>query len=272
MMIEPIILFVKPSQIMLRFTANLSLLFTEYSLENRFKVAKECGFNAVEIQFPYSYPATHIQQLLSDNQLELVLFNIDADDLLSGGEGLAAVPEKQALFQHALQQCKTYAEILKPLAINVLPGRCLDLTRKAEYLTTFKQNLASTLNVLSPLGIKTVFEAINTIDMPGFIIHSGQQMLNVIKELNNPDLLMQYDIYHMQMMGEDIEQFIQLHASQIGHIQFADVPGRGEPGSGEIDFETLFKIIDQSNYTGWLGAEYKPTGKSKNSTRWLHNI
>lgn len=83
---------------MLQFTANLSLLFTELNLVDRFKAAKECGFDAVEIQFPYSLPAEQIKQILVENQLKLVLFNVDADDLLQGGEGLAAVPEKQALF------------------------------------------------------------------------------------------------------------------------------------------------------------------------------
>ncbi len=252
-----------------KFTANLSLLFTELDLIDRFKAAKDSGFDAIEIQFPYALPAEQIQQLLSDNQLKLVLFNIAADDLLQGGEGLAAVPEKQALFLQALQQCKTYAEILQPEAINVLPGLCPDATRTTDYLNTFNKNLSLALDTFSAMGIKTVFEAINTLDMPGFIINSSQQMLDIVNQFNHPLLLMQYDIYHMQMMNEDIIPFIKQYADKIGHIQFADIPGRGQPGSGTIDFEKLFQVIDRSNYHGWVGAEYQPVGESRQSLGWM---
>ena len=126
---------------MLRFSANLSLLFTEYAWPERFAAAKRHGFAAVEIQFPYSLPAGLIQTALTENGLQLALFNVDADDLLAGGEGLAAVPEKQAQFTAAVEQALAYAELLKPAAINVLPGRCLNPQRLDEYLATFKANL-----------------------------------------------------------------------------------------------------------------------------------
>jgi len=253
----------------INFTANLSLLFTELGLIDRFKAAKECGFDAVEIQFPYSHPAEQIKDALLENNLKLVLFNIAADDLLQGGEGLAAVPEKQELFLKALQQCKSYAEILKPEVINVLPGRCINHERTLEYLATFNKNLSLAVATFSPLGIKTSFEAINTKDMPDFIIHNGQQMLNIIKQLNHPMLFMQYDIYHMQMMNEDIFKFIKQHSHKVGHIQFADVPGRGQPGTGALNFEKLFSSLEQSNYNGWVGAEYKPVGSTLESLEWF---
>lgn len=254
---------------MLKFCANLSLLFTELDLIDRFKVAKQSGFNAVEIQFPYALPAEQIKQALIDNQLKLILFNVDANDLLQGGEGLAAVPEKQALFIKALQISKTYAEILQPEVINVLPGRCTNPERNVEYLNTFIQNLSLTVDVFSPLGIKTVFEAINIKDLPDFIVHNGQQMLEILKQIDNPMLSMQYDIYHMQKMNEDYINFIKLYADKIGHIQFADSPGRGQPGTGKINFEQLFSCIEQSNYSGWLGAEYNPVGGTKQSLKWF---
>lgn len=253
---------------MIQFTANLSLLFTEFNLIDRFKMAKNCGFDAVEIQFPYALPATKIKQVLIENKLKLVLFNIDADDLLKGGEGLASVPEKQEQFLKALQQCASYAAILQPEAINVLPGRCFDHRKKTEYLTTFKNNLLLTLNTFSPLRIKTVFEAINTIDMPNSIIHNEQQMLDILNQLDHPMLYLQYDIYHMQMMGENTLHFIEKHAHKIGHIQFADMPGRGQPGTGEINFNELFSSIKNSNYSGWVGAEYIPVGTTEQSFGW----
>lgn len=257
---------------MLKFTANLSLLFTELNFIDRFKVAKECGFDAVEIQFPYDLPARIIKEILAENQLKLVLFNIAADDLLQGGEGLAAVPEKQSHFLKALEQSLAYAEILQPEAINVLPGRCKNADKTQHYLSTFKKNLLLTLETFTPLGIKTVFEAINTHDMPDFLIHNGQKMLDIIQQINHPSLFMQYDIYHMQMMNENINSFITQHADKIGHIQFADTPNRGQPGTGKIDFEQLFSCIEQSTYNGWVGAEYNPVGPTTQSFQWHPNF
>lgn len=256
---------------MLKFCPNLSLLFTEVKLEERFKAAKQAGFNAVEIQFPYSLPAAQIQQTLAEQQLKLVLFNVDADDLLQGGEGLACVPKKRDPFKFALEKTVNYAELLQPDVINVLPGRCLDEKKRGLYHDTFLRNLEYALEAFSPLGIKTVFEAINTLDMPNFIIHSGAQMLDVLRDLNHRDLFMQYDIYHAARMGENSADFIAEHAAKIGHIQFADNPGRGEPGTGEIDFPQLFKLIESSAYQGWLGAEYKPTNGTLNSLNWYQH-
>jgi hydroxypyruvate isomerase len=253
---------------MLRFCANLSLLFSEVELPKRFKAAKDAGFNAVEIQFPYSLPARQIQQILAEQQLKLVLFNVDADDLLQGGEGLACVPQKKDQFKYAVEQTFKYAELLKPDVINVLPGRCLDETKIGYYLETFLQNLEYALETFSPLGIKTVFEAINTVDMPHFIISSGTQMLTVLADINHRDLFMQYDIYHADKMNENYAKFIQEYSTRIGHIQFADNPGRGEPGTGAIDFQTLFNLIDNSAYQGWVGAEYKPVTSTLNSLNW----
>lgn len=252
-----------------RFSANLSLLFTELPLLERFEAAKRHGFNAVEIQFPYSLPAERIRAVLDDHDLKLVLFNVDADTLLQGGEGLAAVPEKQAQFREAVEQAVDYASILGPEFVNVLPGRCLNGERRDEYLATFLDNLRHAADRFAAIGVTTVFEAVNSHDMPGFIVDSSAAMLSILEQLAHPKLCLQYDIYHMSRMGEDCAAFLSAHADKIGHIQFADCPGRGQPGSGEVDFPGLFALIDQSGYQGWLGAEYKPLSTTADSLGWL---
>lgn len=254
---------------MLRFSANLSLLFTELPLVERFQAAKQAGFDAVEIQFPYELPAEWVAERAASAGVKLVLFNVPAGDLLAGGEGLAAVPELREEFRLALEQAVAYARVLKPHAINVLPGRCLDAGRYAAYLQTLRENLRHAADALSPLGVKALFEAINTFDMPGFIVHRGAGMLELLDELDHPNLALQYDIYHMARMGENPAEFILVHAGKIGHIQFADVPGRGQPGSGEMDFASLFQAIEASGYAGYLGAEYKPVGGTARSLAWL---
>lgn len=256
---------------MLKFTANLSLLFNEVAFIQRFNAAKQHGFSAVEIQFPYSLSADSIQNALNDAEQKLILFNIDAADLLKGGEGLACVPEKRSQFRQSVDQAVSYAQILKPEAINILPGRCLIKNRKQQYLETFLENLRYAAEIFASLGIKTVFEAINTQDMPGFIIHNGQQMRSVLNLINHPNLFMQVDIYHLYMMGEKAEAFITENASAIGHIQFADCPGRGQPGTGLLNFRHIFSEIAKSGYSGWVGAEYKPNGPTAESLDWLYN-
>ncbi len=257
---------------MLQFSCNLSLLFTELPLIERFAAARQAGFQAVEIQFPYELTIEQILQQLQQHQLELVLFNVDADTLLAGGEGLAAVPGKQSQFKQAVEQTASYARALKPGAINILPGRCLNPDKQSSYLDTFKSNLLYAAERFEKLGITTVFEAVNIFDMPGFIIHTGQQMLDIVQELAHPNLAMQYDIYHMSRMAEDCAGFLQKHLDKIGHIQFADCPGRGEPGSGQVDFEHLFKIIAESDYRGWTGAEYHPVATSLESLNALQRL
>ena len=254
---------------MLNFSANVSLLFTEVPLIDRFQAAKQMGFDAVEIQFPYELSAEILKKTLEEQQLKLVLFNVDADDLLQGGEGLACVPEKREQFRQAVAEALDYARLLKPEVINVLPGRCFNEQRKQAYLKTFQENLCFAIEAFAPLGIKTVFEAINSHDMPGFLVDSGLQMLAILDQLKRPGLFMQYDIYHAQMMGERPDEFIARYADKIGHIQFADSPGRGQPGTGQIDFERVFSAIESSVYSGWVGAEYKPVGSSSESLGWL---
>lgn len=256
---------------MLKFSANLSLLFTEVALPERFKLAREAGFSGVEIQFPYQLPAEQIQEALLEHQLELVLFNIPADDLLQGGEGLAAVPEKQAQFQEAVAQAADYAAILQPRCINVLPGCCFDNSRYADYLETLLSNLDYAASCMAELGVMTVFEAINSFDMPHFIIDTSAKMLETLQRVNHPNLRLQYDIYHLSRMGEDCAGFLAEQLDKIGHIQFADCPGRGEPGTGHLDFAGLFEQLQQSSYSGWVGAEYRPQQSSLASFSWFNS-
>ncbi len=243
----------------MKLTANLSLLYTELPFLSRFAAARNDGFDAVEIQFPYDTPIADIQRALAESNLRCVLINVSAGDLMSGGEGLAAIPGKTAEFAAALVECQAYARALKVKCVNVLPGRCFDANKRASYLATFQNNVLETARHLAPFGIITTFEAINTQDMPDFLISTGRQMLRVLEEVDHPSIKMQFDIYHMAVMGEEIPTFIKHYAADIGHIQFADMPGRHEPGTGSLDFNEIFCAIEESEYDGWVGAEYRPS-------------
>ncbi|WP_430459502.1 hydroxypyruvate isomerase family protein [Thalassolituus sp. LLYu03] len=256
----------------MKLTANLSLMYTEMPFLQRFKAASNDGFSAVEIQFPYDTPIDQIQQALRDNNLRCVLINVPAGDLMQGGEGLAAVPAKMAEYAAAMVECLAYARALKVSCVNVLPGRCNDENKRVFYLDTFKKNLVKTADSLAPFGITTTFEAINTRDMPNFLIHSAQQMADIVTELNHPAIKAQFDVYHMSLMGCDVCRFIDQNADKIGHIQFADIPNRGEPGSGKLDFPHIFRCIETSGYKGWVGAEYRPTIRTSQTLQWKRDL
>ncbi|MFC3681079.1 hydroxypyruvate isomerase family protein [Bacterioplanoides pacificum] len=256
----------------MKLSANLSLLYPELPFLQRFAAARADGFRAVEIQFPYDTPIADIRRALDDHGLRCVLINVPAGDLMLGGEGLAAVPGKQAEYAAALVECLAYARALQVQCVNVLPGRCSDENQKVFYLDTFKKNLAKTAQSLAPFGITTTFEAINTRDMPGFLIAFSQQMFDIVRELNMPSVRAQYDVYHMAMMGEDVCDVITRYADQIGHIQFADTPQRGEPGTGMLDFKSIFRAIETSRYQGWVGAEYKPSNKTSQTLEWKNKL
>ena len=211
-----------------------------------------------------------MQQQLLEQQLECVLINAPAGDLMAGGEGLAAVPGKEDQFSAGLIKCVEYAQALNVKYVNILPGRCISESQRPQYLATFKRNLTVAADLLAPLGIGVTFEAINTFDMPGFLIHNVQQMQEIVSELGHDNIKMQFDIYHMaRMEQEDIAQLISRLGDQIGHIQFADNPGRGEPGTGELDFAAIFSAIQKSTYRGAVVAEYKPSKRTEETLKWM---
>lgn len=251
------------------FSANLSVLFTEHALLDRFQAAANSGFKAVEIQFPYDEKAQELKAAADEAGVEFALINVPAADLLEGGKGLAGIPGKEQEYQQALDLCVSYAEILEPRCVNVLAGREEDSEKHHDCHRTFVSNLRHTAEALDRMGIATVFEAVNTEDMPGFLVHNLREQIEILEEVQHPDVMLQYDVYHMTQMGEHVCENIFEHGHIIGHVQFADAPGRGQPGTGGIDFNAVFKAIDDSAFNGWTGAEYTPSGSTEESLSWL---
>jgi len=252
-----------------RFSANISLLFTEVPVIERIAMAREAGFDAIEIQFPYSCNLNDFAAAMADSQLPLALMNCPAGDFMSGGQGNAAVPGRESEFSHAVEQAREWGRVLRPEAINVLAGRPEPVLDRADCMAVLEANMSRAFEAFNPLGIRLLTEAINTVDMPGFFLSQSQQVLDLITRLPAIELYLQYDIYHMHRMGELSVQRLQQIMPLIGHIQFADAPGRMEPGTGEIDFTALFDAIDSSQYQGFVGAEYRPAGSTVGSLDWL---
>lgn len=253
---------------MLHFSANLSLLFTEVPLIERFALAKQYGFDAVEIQFPYELGIDDLAQQLQQHQQQLVLINVPAGDLMQGGDGLACVPGREHEFRQAVFQAIRYAIALNVPCVNILAGRQSVHADLLPCLETMAKNLRFACSEMSKAGITPVFEMINGIDMPRFLIQTVAQAQEMLEAVNHPALKIQFDCYHLAMMHEPILQSLQENLYHIGHIQFADYPNRHEPGTGEINFSAIFEFIRNSSYFGYTGAEYRPSGATIDSLHW----
>lgn len=254
---------------MLKFSANLSMLFTELPLLARFQAARDTGFQAVEMQFPYEAALPELQAARERAGVEVVLINVPAGDLMQGGDGLASVPGREAAFHAAVEQALGYAAGLGVRCVNVLAGRLAEGVARAAAHDTLAANLRHAAERFATIGVKVTCEAINPFDMPRFLLNTSADMLAMLDRVSHPNLAMQVDLYHLARMGEDLPTLLRQHWPQIGHLQFADVPGRGAPGSGELDFQALFGLIAALPYQGWTGAEYKPGMASADSLGWF---
>lgn len=257
---------------MLRFSANLSMLFTEVPLIERFALARQAGFDAIEIQFPYELEVQAIQKQLRQHQLKLILINLPAGDLMQGGDGVTGVSGCEHQFEQALSDGLHYARALQVPTINILAGRQPEHVDLSPCVKTLTHNLRYATQDIAACGITPVIEAINGIDMPRFLLQSMAQLQDILAAVDRPELKLQYDCYHMAMMGEPVLASLQQHLAQIGHIQFADYPNRHQPNTGTLDFKLLFTSIAESDYHGWTGAEYRPLGSTQASLAWLQEF
>ena len=248
------------------------MLFKELDLLARFDAARNCGFEAVEIQFPYNVSVRDLLSAKENTGLEISVFNIGAGDLISGGPGIAAVPGREDLFKVATQEALSYAEILKPISINVLPGwPPMDQFERGQCLDILANNLRYAAEILAHTGARVLVEACNTHDRPGFLVHNSAQAIDLIKRVDNKNVGFQYDLYHMQIMEGNLVNRIKEIYNYIGHIQFADTPGRHEPGSGEINFPYVFRALDEMGWQGFLGAEYIPSQRTTETLDWMQS-
>jgi hydroxypyruvate isomerase len=244
------------------------MLFTEAGFMDRFAAAAQTGFEAVEFLFPYDYDKSALQTALRTHALRQVLHNLPAGDWRAGERGIACLPDRVSEFEAGVERAVEYATALGCPQVNCLAGIKPDSVSTDIARRTLIRNLKYAAPRLEAEGIALLVEPINTRDMPGFFLSSSQQALDIIAAVGSRNLYLQLDLYHMHMMGEDLATIISRHISLIRHIQLADAPGRHEPGTGVIDFLSLFDLIDRSEYAGWIGCEYNPLTSTERSFQW----
>lgn len=254
---------------MIRFSANLMMLFTEVDFLDRFERAAKAGFRAVEFPYPYQWKKEELAERLEQHGLELVLHNMPPGNWEGGERGLACLPGREAEFRKSLSLAIDYAKGLNCPRLNCMAGKPPAGTSLEKVRRTLIDNLRFAAAALEKEGIRLLIEPLNDLDVPGFFLSRTRDAINLMEEVGHPNLRLQYDVYHMQIMEGNLMRTIQTILSRIAHIQIADNPGRNEPGTGEINYPNLFRFLERQGYDGWIGCEYKPLGKTEDGLGWI---
>ena len=251
-----------------KLAANLTMTFGEVPFLDRFKAAADAGFEAVEYLFPYDYEAPLLTKQLRDHRLQQVLHNLPAGNWAGGERGIACLPDRVDEFKAGVDKAIAYATALNCPRVNCLAGLLPPDVDAAAARDTLVKNLAYAAPRLKAAGITLLIEPINTRDLPRFFLTGTRQAIELIDAVGSDNLFVQFDIYHMQMMEEPLAETIERQLPRIAHMQLADVPGRHEPGTGQIDFDALFGVIDRVGYAGWIGCEYIPKAGTVEGLQW----
>ncbi|MBN8911276.1 MAG: hydroxypyruvate isomerase family protein [Rhizobiales bacterium] len=247
-----------------RFAANLSFLFTDLPFLDRFEAAARAGFKGVEFMFPYAVPAGEIRARLDETGLETVLFNLPPGHWDKGERGFAALPGREDEFASAVDLALTYAEALGCPRLHAMAG----LAGHGAMRETYVANLRLAAAWAAPQGVDILIEPINTRDMPDYFLTRTADARDVIAEVGAPNLGLQFDLYHRHVMEGGVAEAIREFGPLARHYQCADPADRGEPGTKELDYARIFRVIEETGYTGWIGCEYKPRGDTTAGLTW----
>src|SRR5882757_6797531 len=252
---------------MLTFAANLSWMFKEHSFLDRFAAAADAGFGFVEYLFPYDHDPDRIAARLSRHNLKLALFNLPPGDLSKGERGLACLPERRAEFRAALAHALDYACVTGAPRLHLMSG----CGAGGQALAAYKDALNFACDEAAAHGIDIMIEPLNPKDAPGYLLNDFTLAAELIAELNRPNLKLQFDIYHRQLIHGEVLRGLEELLPITGHMQIASVPSRQEPTTGEVDDRRVLKRIAALGYAGIIGCEYTPAGGTLEVLRWMRD-
>ena len=250
-----------------RFAANVSTMFDDLPVAERFAAARALGFQAVEYLFPYGESPEEIQRRLRDTGIRMILLNTPLGDAGSGERGLAAVPGRQDDFRAHFEQALYYARTLDVPMIHVMAGVVPDAHRD-DAESVFVDNVADAADLAATHGIRILLEPLNHEDTPGYFLTLTAQTRRLIQAIDRDNVGLQYDFYHRQIMEGNLARGLADNLDLIAHVQFSSVPGRHEPQFGEINMPYLFEVCDRLGYDGWIGCEYRPMTTAAAGIGW----
>jgi hydroxypyruvate isomerase len=249
-----------------RFAANIAYLFSESPLTERPAAAAKGGFAAVEGQFPYDIPASALRAEIERHGLAMLGINTERGT--DGRFGLAAVPNREREFEALFAQALDYIVAAGGKAIHCLAGK-VDVNERPAAERAFIGNLTRAADLAAARGITLLIEPINNRDRPDYFLNRAEHAADIIAKIGKPNIRIQFDFYHAQIMGGDLIRRFEKHLPLIGHVQIAAVPSRHEPDEGEVNYSEIFKAIDSSGYQGFVAAEYFPRARTEDGLGWL---
>jgi hydroxypyruvate isomerase len=251
-----------------RLAANLSMMFNEVPFLDRFARAAAAGFQAVEFLVPYDHPAAEIRRRLDDHGLTQVLFNMPPGDWAAGERGLACLPGRQDEFRDGVGRALEYADALRCDLVHVMAGIPPADVPRDTALALYAANLFWAAERAHAAGVKLVLEPINQRDMPGFLLRTQAQGAAMVEALGRDRAGLQFDIYHCAREEGDVTRRMEEFMPVIAHMQLADPPARNEPGTGEVNWDYVFRRVDELGFGGWIGCEYRPAGDTEAGLAW----
>jgi hydroxypyruvate isomerase len=255
---------------LVRFSPNVSILWSETPFLERFEKAREAGFGAVELWWPTGEDLGLVEAAVRDAGLEVALFNFDAGDMAGGDRGLVSDPSRHEQFRENVPVALELAERLGCRRLNALLGHDLPDVDTAEQRELARTNVAEAADQAAEAGISVLIEAVNTFENGPYLLSSTHGAADFVAEVGRENVRLQYDAYHMQRMEGNLVANLREHADRVAHIQVADSPDRGEPGTGEINYRYVFEAIEGLGYEGFVGLEYTPTTEAtEDSLGWL---
>ncbi|MFD2739458.1 hydroxypyruvate isomerase family protein [Sulfitobacter aestuarii] len=251
----------------MRLCANISMLFTELPLAERVGAAAQAGFDGVEVQFPTISDVAPLRDASEAAGIPIVLINVPRG--LGDAVGLAALPGQEQAFRTAVEICGSQCLTLGVHKVNVLAGRPPPEAARDACRKVLARNLQMAADLLGGLGVRVMVEPVNPHDVPGFFLDGLTPALDLLSDLDHPNLALQFDLYHMSINEPDLVAAIRRAGARIGHVQFADTPGRHEPGSGSVDFAAALGALEEIGYRGEISAEYHPRGRTQEGLGWM---
>ncbi len=249
----------------MKFSANLGFLWSELSLLDAIRAAKAAGFDAVECHWPFATPAAEVRSALDKTGLQMLGLNTVRGDVAAGENGLSALPDRVDDAVSAIDEAISYASAISCKAVHVMAG----FASGANAHDTFVKNLKYACAQAAPHGITILIEPLNRYDAPGYFLTTTTQAVDLIGAVQAPNLKLMFDCYHVQLMEGDLCHKLEDLMPYIGHIQFASVPDRGPPNTGEVNYDHIFKVLSAMGYDKPIGAEYKPNGPTDKTLGWL---
>lgn len=255
-----------------RFAANLSMMYNEVPFIERFGACAADGFGAVEFLFPYAHPAQEIRDQLDRHGLQQVLFNAPPGDFEAGERGIASLPGRQDEFRDGVERAIEYARVLGCPRVHLMAGLVRRESERVAQREIYVDNVGWAARRLAEAGLTALIEPINTRDIPGYLLNTQADAHAIVERLGLPNLKVQMDLYHCQIVEGDLAMKIRRYLTEVGHIQIAGVPHRHEPDIGEINYPYLFALLDELGYDGWIGCEYRPRAGTSAGLDWLRAL